>query len=174
VPPTAQTNGVVRYANPADDDRSVAAQHWRAPEGIADVIGPDSIPVRTDARRDRWAHRVHHMEGGVSSGRVVGAVWRWGVVGGLWWRLARRPGRCRVSRLWSASYAGAGYPKTFCSSHGPPSSVEHGPVWGAAHMHFAGVVVREAGRLGSPRQPPRVVGLVRLWWSASAGWGVPV
>ena len=35
----------------------------------------------------------------------------------MWLRLAGRSGRPRVSRRWSASYAGAGYPKTLVSSH---------------------------------------------------------
>jgi hypothetical protein len=75
----------------------------------------------------------------------------------MWWRLAGRSERFRVSRRWSASYAGAGYPKTSVSSHGPLSNIERGHQGVGAHSTVAERCVRDAGRLGPPRQPPRVV-----------------
>jgi len=53
-----------------------------------------------------------------------------------------RPG-CRDVR--SASYAGAGYPKTLVSSHGPLSNIEHGPE-GLLIGNSRNAVVRDAGR----------------------------
>ena len=47
-------------------------------------------------------------------------------VGDLWLRLAGAARASAGSRRWSASYAGAGYPKTLISSHGPLSNIERG------------------------------------------------
>lgn len=140
---------------------------------LVSKLARDREPVRAVIESMTGARFVHHMEGVLSSGRVDGAVWRW-CWGWVWWRLVGRSGRCRVSRLWSASYAGAGYPKTFCSSHGPLSNVELSQPWvGCSHAHRGRCCARgREARAASPAAT--VVRLVRLWWSASAGWGVSV
>ena len=82
--------------------------------------------------------------------------------GGVWLRLAGRSGCPRVSRRWSASYAGAGYPKTLVSSHVRCLFSSAAAGWAVAHGHAADWCARAGDGPGPPRQPQRdVVGLVR-------------
>ena len=69
----------------------------------------------------------------------------------MWLRLAGRSGRPRISRRWSASYSGAGYPKTLFSSHVRCLKSSAAPVGGGAHGEIADLVCasREA-RAASP------------------------
>jgi hypothetical protein len=77
---------------------------------------------------------------------------------GTWCRLAGRSGRRPGSRRSVRFICGGWYPKTLVSSHGPLSNIERGPRGtGLLIVGLRNAVVRDARRLGPPRQPPRVV-----------------
>jgi hypothetical protein len=117
-------------------DRSA---EWRWSGADDRVDGVDAGATRTDhgyqaahvkrphAERQRrhptlvgsnWARRSCPIwRAGCQVDGVHGSVLAEGWGTEMWLRLAGRSGRPRMSRRWSASYAGAGYPKTLVSSH---------------------------------------------------------
>ena len=105
---------------------------------------------------------------------LIGHLW-WGVAGLCGSRLPGRRGSVRVRDVWSASYTGTrvGYrPQDLCSSHGPPSEIERGPLVGGLLTSGSRTDLcasTEAPRRPGSRERVVVVGQAVSWRASCFG-----